>query len=57
MYVWEIDRNGNRDSRAQAHLEVKNLPDNVEDTRTPVQSLGQEDLLAKGMATHSNILA
>ena len=33
---------------------VKNLPA-VQETR--VQSLGQEDLLEKGMATHSNILA
>ena len=33
---------------------VKNLPA-VKETR--VQSLGQEDPLEKGMATHSNILA
>ena len=33
---------------------VKNLPA-VQETR--VQSLGQEDPLEKGMATHSNILA
>ena len=33
---------------------VKNLPAVQE---TWVQSLGQEDLLEKGMATHSNILA
>ena len=33
---------------------VKNLPAMLE---TQVQSLGQEDLLEKGMATHSNILA
>ena len=33
---------------------VKNLPAMQE---TWVQSLGQEDLLKKGMATHSNILA
>ena len=33
--------------------DVKNLPA----TQVfPVQSLGQEDLLEKGMATHSNIL-
>ena len=33
---------------------VKNLP-TVQETQGP--SLGQEDLLEKGMATHSNILA
>ena len=33
---------------------VKNLPAMQE---TQVQSLGQEDPLEKGMATHSNILA
>ena len=33
---------------------VKNLPDTQE---TRVRSLGQEDLLEKGMATHSSILA
>ena len=33
---------------------VKNLPARQE---TQVQSLGQEDPLAKGMSTHSSILA
>ena len=33
---------------------VKNLPGMQE---TPVRSLGQEDPLEKGMATHSSILA
>ena len=33
---------------------VKNLPPKQE---TPVQSLGQEDPLEKGMANHSHILA
>ena len=33
---------------------VKNLPAMRE---TPVQSLGREDPLGKGMATHSSILA
>ena len=33
---------------------VKNLPEMQE---TQVQSLGPEDLLEKGMATHSSILA
>ena len=33
---------------------VKNLPAMQE---TPVQALAQEDLLEKGMATHSSILA
>ena len=35
-------------------LMVKNLPEMQE---TCVQSLGREDLLEKGMATHSSILA
>ena len=35
---------------------AKNLPTNAEDTGDKVQSLGQEDLLEKEMATHSNIL-
>ena len=40
-------------------LVVKNLPANPGDIRdiTLVQSLGREDLLEKGMATHSSILA
>ena len=33
---------------------VKNLPSML---KTRVRSLGQEDLLEKGMATHSSILA
>ena len=36
-----------------SHL-VKNLPARQE---TQVQSLGQEDLLEKGMVTHSSVLA
>ena len=36
------------------HLEVKNMPAVSE---TWVRSLGQEDPLEKGMATHSSILA
>ena len=36
---------------------VKNLPAKAEDVRNAVQSLGQEDPLEKGMATHSSILA
>ena len=36
---------------------VKNLPANAGDKRTRVQSLGQEDSLGEGMATHSSILA
>ena len=36
---------------------VKNLPAMQETQETPVQSLGQEDLLEKGMVTHSSILA
>ena len=34
---------------------VKNLLANAEETR--VQSLGQEDTMEEGMATHSNIFA
>ena len=37
---------------------VKNLPANAEDSeRWRVQSLGGEDPLEEGMATHSSILA
>ena len=36
---------------------VKNPPASAGDKETWVQSLGQEDPLDKGMATHSNILA
>ena len=36
---------------------VKNLPANQEMQETWVQSLGQEDPLEEGMATHSSILA
>ena len=36
---------------------VKNLPAMRETQETQVQSPGQEDLLEKGMVTHSSILA
>ena len=36
---------------------VKNLPAVLETQETRVQSLGQEDPLEEGMATHSSILA
>ena len=36
---------------------VKNLPANVGDIRDTVRSLGREDPLEEGMATHSSILA
>ena len=36
---------------------VKNLPAMLETQITWVQSLGQEDILEKRMATHSSILA
>ena len=36
---------------------VKNLPAMQDPQETQVQSLGQEDALEKGMATHSSILA
>ena len=36
---------------------VKNLPAMQETQEARVQSLGQEDPLQKGMATHSSILA
>ena len=38
-------------------LVVKNLCNNAGDVKTWVQSLGQEDPLEEGMATHSSILA
>ena len=36
---------------------VKNPPANAGDIRDSVRSLGQEDPLEEGMATHSSILA
>ena len=36
---------------------VKNPPANAGDIRGSVQSLGQEDPLKEGVATHSSILA
>ena len=41
----------------QVALDVKNLPVNAGDIETQVQSLGWEDPLEEGMATHSSILA
>ena len=38
-------------------LVVKNLPANIEDKKMRIQSLGWEDPLEEGMATHSSILA
>ena len=38
-------------------LVVKNPPANAGDIREWVPSLGQEDALEEGMATHSSVLA
>ena len=38
-------------------LEIRNSPTNAGDGKTEVQSLGGEDPLEKGMATHFSILA
>ena len=42
---------------SQVALVIKNLPANVGDVRDVVQSLGWEDPLEEGMATHYSILA
>ena len=42
---------------SQVALVVKNLPANAGEIRDVVRSLGQEDSLEEGMATHSSILA
>ena len=42
---------------SQVVLVVKDLPANARDIETRVQSLGWEDPLEEGMATHSSILA
>ena len=42
---------------SQVALVVKNPPANAGDVRDRVSSLGQEDPLEKGMATHSSIIA
>ena len=47
LYVWA----------SQVVLVVKNPPANAGDIRNWVPSLGLEDPLEKGMATHSGILA
>ena len=41
---------------SQVALVLKNLPPSAGD-KTQVRSLGQEDLLEEGLATHSSILA
>ena len=41
---------------SQVTLVVKNPPVNAGDVRDKIQSLDWEDLLEKGMATHSSIL-
>ena len=51
-------RGGETHPRAsQGVLVVKNLPVNAGDARHAVPSLGWEDPLEEGMATHSSILA
>ena len=42
---------------SQAVLEEKNPPAKAGDTKVMVPSLGQEDPLEEGMATHSRVLA
>ena len=42
---------------SQVVLVVKNVPTNAGDTEMRVQTLGREDLLEEGMATHSSICA
>ena len=42
---------------SQVALVVKNMPANEKMQETEVLSLGQEDLLEEGMATHCSILA
>ena len=47
IYIWA----------SQVALVVKNPPANVGDMEIQVRSPGRDDLLEKGMATHSSILA
>ena len=42
---------------SQVALVVKNPPTNAGDTEMQVQTLGREDLLEEGMATHSSVRA
>ena len=42
---------------SQVALVVKNLPASAGDIKDQVQSLGREDFLKEGIATHSSILA
>ena len=46
-----------KDRPSQVAQWMKNLPAMQETQEMQVRSLGQEDLLKKGMANHSNILA
>ena len=54
LYALIYSRNANK---SQVVLVVKNLPANAGDIEMWVSSLGGEDLLEEGMATHSSILA
>ena len=42
---------------SQGALEVKNPPPSAGDSEMQVRSLGREDPLEEGLATHSGILA
>ena len=42
---------------SQVALVVQNPPTNAGDTEMQVQTLGREDLLEEGMATHSSVRA
>ena len=62
MYVnqWNKEHTHKKSLRAcasQVALVVKNPPANAGDIELQVPSLGWEDPLEKGMATHSSILA
>ena len=57
MFVIHNSNQADTFGASQMVLVVKNLFANAGDTRDKVQSLGCEDLLEKGMATHSSILA
>ena len=57
MTAWSLIYTPTQPQTSQVVLVVKNPPGNAGDMETWVRSLGQEDPLEEGMATHISILA
>ena len=52
--VWRFGRETRRERGDNMAQQAKNPPATQEPEETPVQSLGQEDPLEEGLATHSD---